>query len=97
MLCPWYAQGIGLTQEQKLSGENIASYSALETSSALYKDKVGVKCVVASDYAEPAIHLADITVVDLLLLCVLFPGRAVIPGCLKICCLPGIGRTRVAP
>lgn len=35
-----FLQGVGLTIENKLGEENRASYKALETSTALHKDKV---------------------------------------------------------
>lgn len=36
----WCIQGIGLTKEKNLRGEDTATYNALATSSAIYKDKV---------------------------------------------------------
>lgn len=37
-----FIQGIGFTKETKLNGEDKATYKALATSSARYKDKVQI-------------------------------------------------------
>ncbi|CAN0113795.1 unnamed protein product [Ascophyllum nodosum] len=54
--------GIGLTKVNKLSGEQIATYSALATSSALYKDKRDDKIKsTVNPYAYLAMEIAQQT------------------------------------